>query len=95
MFMGLQPLQQKAIREAAEIAVARQWKMAAADEADSLAKLKEIGMKFESLPPATRTALRKATAMVIEDARKNFGNEVLDSILAPRNPVARGANESR
>jgi TRAP-type transport system periplasmic protein len=89
MFVGLQPPQQKAIREAAAIAVAQQWKMAAADEASSLAKLKELGLKFEPVSPATRAALRKATAVVVDDARKRFGDEVLDGILAARKPAVR------
>lgn len=43
MFMSLQPQQQKAIREAAAIAVTQQWKMVDAEEAAALVKLKEGG----------------------------------------------------
>jgi TRAP-type transport system periplasmic protein len=81
-FMSLQPREQKAIREAAATACAQQWKMAAAEDAGALMKLKEKGIQFDPLPPETRVALRRATAVVIDDARKRFGNEVVASILA-------------
>jgi TRAP-type transport system periplasmic protein len=80
-FMDLTPRQQKAIREAAAIAVAQQRKMATAAEAAALVKLKEKGMQFDPLPPETRIALRRATAGVINDARKQFGAELVDKIL--------------
>jgi TRAP-type transport system periplasmic protein len=81
-FLSLQPKEQKAVRDAAAIARARQWEMAAAKEAGSLAVLKEKGVQFDPLPPETRTALRQATAVVIEDARKRFGTKLVDSVLA-------------
>ena len=76
------PRQQKAIREAAATAIAQQWKMAAAQDAGALVKLKEKGLQFDPLPRETRAALHRATAVVVVDARKRFGNEVVDSILA-------------
>lgn len=82
MFMSLQPQQQKAIRDAAAIAVARQWKMVDAEEEAALAKLRERGIQFDPLPPETRTALRQAAAVVVEDARKRVGSELVDSVLA-------------
>ncbi len=92
-FMSLRPEQQKAIREAAAIAVAQQWKMVDADEADALAKLKEMGVQFDPLPPETRKAMRRATAGVVEDARKRLGDDIIDSVLAagaagPARPAA-------
>jgi TRAP-type transport system periplasmic protein len=81
-FMSLSPRQQKAIRQAAATACAQQWKMAAAQDAGALAKLKENGLQFDPLPRETRAALRRATAVVVDDARKRFGNTVVDSILA-------------
>ena len=81
-FMSLQPGEQKAIREAAATACAHQWKMTAAEDAAALVKLKEIGLQYDPLPPGTRAALRQATVVVIGDARKRFGDEVVDSILA-------------
>jgi tripartite ATP-independent transporter DctP family solute receptor len=80
--MSLQPGQQKAIREAAAIAVAQQWKMVEAGEAEALVKLREKGVQFDPLPPETRAALRRATAVVVEDTRKRIGDELMDSILA-------------
>jgi TRAP-type transport system periplasmic protein len=81
-FMSLQPGQQKAIREAAAIAVSQQWKMVDADDAEALVKLKEKGVQFDPLPPETRAALRRATAVVVEDTRKRVGDELIDRILA-------------
>jgi tripartite ATP-independent transporter DctP family solute receptor len=85
-FTSLQAGQQKAIREAAAIAVAQQWKMMAAEDADALVKLKEKGVQFDPLPSKTRAALRRTTAVVVEDARKRFGGELVDSILAAGKP---------
>ncbi len=81
MFMSLQPGQQKAIREAAAIAVAQEWKMVDAQEAGALMKLKEKGVQFDPLSPETRAALRRATSVVVESARKRFGDDLIDSIL--------------
>jgi TRAP-type transport system periplasmic protein len=81
-FMSLQPEQQKALRDAAAIALPPQWKMVESGEAEALAKLKEMGMQFDPLPPETRVALRRATAVVVEDAKKRVGNELIASMLA-------------
>jgi TRAP-type transport system periplasmic protein len=81
-FMSLQPGEQNAIREAGAIACAQQWKMAAEQDAGAFVKIREQGLQFDPLPPETRSALRQATAVVVEDARKRFGNEYVDSILA-------------
>jgi tripartite ATP-independent transporter DctP family solute receptor len=94
-FMRLQPHEQKAILEAAAIASAQQWKTAAAEDADALVKLKtEIGMQFDPLPPATRVALRKATAVVIDDAMKRVGDELVNEILAVKK-VSAGKGDRR
>jgi tripartite ATP-independent transporter DctP family solute receptor len=87
-FMSLQGAQQKAIREAAAIAVAQQWKTVDAEDADALMKLKKKGVQFDPLPPETRAALRHATAVVVEDARKRVGDEIINNILAASNPGA-------
>jgi tripartite ATP-independent transporter DctP family solute receptor len=84
--MSLQPRQQEAIREAAAIAVAQQWKMVDAGDTEALVKLREKGVQFDPLPPETRAGLRRATAVVVEDARKWAGNELIDSILAATRP---------
>lgn len=85
-FMSLQPAQQKALREAAAIAVAQQWKMVDAEEAEALVKLKEKGVQFDPLSPETRAALRRATSAVVEDARKRMGDEIIHNVLAARRP---------
>jgi tripartite ATP-independent transporter DctP family solute receptor len=81
-FMSLAPEQQKAIREAARIAAIQQRKMAAEGEATALADLKAKGMQFDPLPPATRIALRKATAGVIDGVRRRVGAELVDKVVA-------------
>jgi tripartite ATP-independent transporter DctP family solute receptor len=83
-FTSLPAEQQKALRKAAAVTVAQQWKMGAAEEADTLVKLKEAGLQFDPLSRETRAAMRRATAGVIEDARKRFGAELMDSVLAAR-----------
>jgi tripartite ATP-independent transporter DctP family solute receptor len=83
--MSLKPEQQKAIRDAAKIAAAQQRKMAAAGEAAALAGLKDKGMQFDPLPPATRVALRKATSGVVDGVRKRIGAELVDKVVADAN----------
>jgi tripartite ATP-independent transporter DctP family solute receptor len=87
-FMSLPPKEQKAIREAAVIACGQEWKIAAARDIGALATLKEKGLQFDPLPPETRVALRKATAVVIEDAKKRLGDKLVASILAATAPGA-------
>jgi TRAP-type transport system periplasmic protein len=81
-FTDLPPEQQKAVREAARIASVQQWKMEAAEDQAALASLKANGMQFDPLPEATRAALKKATAGVIESARKRIGADLLDQVVA-------------
>jgi TRAP-type transport system periplasmic protein len=90
-FMSLPPKEQKAIREAAAIACVQEWKMAAARDAEALTTLKEKGLQFDPLPPETRMALRRATAVVIDDVRKRLGDKLVDSVLAA---AGRGAAKS-
>jgi tripartite ATP-independent transporter DctP family solute receptor len=92
LFMGLQPQEQKVIREAAKIAIAKQWKVAAAEDAEALVKLKAKGMQFDPLPPATRAALRRAASVVANRAKSQVGDGVVvDRILAASHPGARAA----
>jgi TRAP-type transport system periplasmic protein len=79
-FANLPPEQQKAIREAARIATAQEWKMAAAVDADAFTALKAGGMQFDPIPESTRAALKKAMAGVIESAKKRMGAELVDQV---------------
>lgn len=79
---GLDPMQQKAIREAAAIATVQQHKMTTEDEMAALARLRENGVQFDPLPPETRSALRRATAPVIDDVRKWGGADIVNRVLA-------------
>jgi TRAP-type transport system periplasmic protein len=81
-FADLDPMQQKAVREAAAIAAVQQHKMRTEDEVTALAQLQEKGMQFDPLPPETRAALRRATAVVIDDVRKWVGADIVKSVLA-------------
>jgi tripartite ATP-independent transporter DctP family solute receptor len=81
-FAGLNPMQQKAVREAAAIAAVQQHKMTTEDEVTALARLQEKGVQFDPLPPETRAALRRATAPVIDDVKKWVGADIVKSVLA-------------
>jgi len=81
MFAGLDPAQQKAIRDAADIAAKRQHVMAAEDERTALARLKDQGVQFDPLPPDTRLALRQAMAGVVDGVRKSIGAGIVDDVL--------------
>jgi tripartite ATP-independent transporter DctP family solute receptor len=81
-FQALSPEQQQVVRDAAGIAVAAQWKIAPEVDAAAFADLKAHGMQFDPVPDATRVALKKATAGVIENARQRIGPELVDQLLA-------------
>lgn len=79
---SLDPTQQKAVREAAATAAVRQHEISTEDQAAALAQLKEKGMQFDPLPPETRMALRRATAGMVNDARKWVGADLVNKVLA-------------
>jgi TRAP-type transport system periplasmic protein len=81
-FASLDPMQQKAVREAATIAALQERKISTEQEATALARLQEKGMQFDPLPPETRVALRRATASVVADVRKWVGADVVNEVLA-------------
>jgi TRAP-type transport system periplasmic protein len=83
--MRLSPTQQEIIRGAAKIAAAQQREMATAAEEAALVALEEKGMQFDPLPPATRAAMRKATAVVIDRLRDRVGSELVDKVVAETN----------
>jgi TRAP-type transport system periplasmic protein len=88
-FMSLDPMQQKAVREAAAIAAAQELKIVNEIEGTAFARLQEVGMQFDPLPAETRVALRRATASVVEDVKKWVGPDVVNKVLAAnRGPVA-------
>jgi hypothetical protein len=47
-----------------------------------LARLQENGVQFDPLPSETRTALRHAAAIVIDDVMKWVGADIVNSVLA-------------
>src|SRR5258708_15316038 len=81
-FGSLDPVQQKAVREAAAIAAVQQRKMVTEVETAALARLQEVGMQFDPLPRETRVALRRATASVVDDVKKWVGADVVNKVLA-------------
>jgi TRAP-type C4-dicarboxylate transport system substrate-binding protein len=81
-FMSLPPEQQKAVRDAARIAIVQQWKMAAAVDEEAFAALKAKGMQFDPIPATTRVALKQAISGVIDGARKRLGAELVDQVIA-------------
>jgi TRAP-type transport system periplasmic protein len=80
-FAGLPPEQQKEVRDAARIATAQQWKMAATEDESAFEALKASGMQFDPIPAATRAAFTKAMAPLIDGARKRLGAELVDQVI--------------
>jgi tripartite ATP-independent transporter DctP family solute receptor len=80
--MALPPEHQKALKDAAAVATAQQWKMAAAVEEEALAGLKAKGMQFDPIPAETRVALKKAMAGVIDNAKHRLGAAFVDQVIA-------------
>jgi TRAP-type transport system periplasmic protein len=81
-FASLPPEQQKAVRDAARIAIAQQWKMAAAVDETAFAALKASGMQFDPIPATTRVALKKAMSGVIDGAKQRMGGALVDQVIA-------------
>jgi TRAP-type transport system periplasmic protein len=79
---GLPFEQQEAIRDAAKVAALLQRRMAAEGEVTALKDLISKGMQFDPVPAATRIALRKATARVIDGARRHVGDELVNEVIA-------------
>jgi tripartite ATP-independent transporter DctP family solute receptor len=79
---GMDPEQKRAVREAADVAVAHQRRMAAQAEVAALAELKAKGMQYQSLGAEARATLRKASAGVIEDVKKRVGADLVDNVMA-------------
>jgi TRAP-type transport system periplasmic protein len=82
IFAGLPPDEQKAIRDAARTSAFQQRKIAAEGETAALNDLIAKGMHFDPLPVATRVALRKATASMIDGAKKRIGAELVNQVIA-------------
>jgi tripartite ATP-independent transporter DctP family solute receptor len=89
-FASLDPMQQKAVREAAAIAAVRQHQISTEDQATALARLRDAGMQFDPLTSKMRAALRRATASVIDDTRKGVGADVVNKVLAVKMTPAAG-----
>jgi TRAP-type transport system periplasmic protein len=83
-FASLDPMQQSALREAAEIMSVRERKISAEVQAAALARLQDVGMQFDPLSPETRAALRRATAKVVDGMRKGVGADVVNVVLAAK-----------
>jgi tripartite ATP-independent transporter DctP family solute receptor len=81
-FMRLTAEQQKALRDAALLATARQRKTAEEGEAAALAGLKAKGLQFDPVPAETRMALRKATAGVVNNMKGQVGADLVDNVFA-------------
>jgi tripartite ATP-independent transporter DctP family solute receptor len=81
-FASLDPMQQKAVREAATIAAAQEVKIVDEVQSAAFARLQEVGMQFDPLPAGTRAALRQATASVVDDVKKWVGADVVNKVLA-------------
>ncbi|MDQ4059558.1 MAG: TRAP transporter substrate-binding protein [Pseudomonadota bacterium] len=81
-FEALKPEQKEAVKQAVKTAVEAQRKMAAEEDRAALEDLKAKGMQFDEISPETATALRKATAGVVDEVKKRAGAELVDRVVA-------------
>jgi tripartite ATP-independent transporter DctP family solute receptor len=88
-FARLDPMQQKAVREAAAITAVRQHEISTEDQRTALARLQDVGMQFDPLPREMRVALRRATAGVADDVRKWVGADIVNKVLAANAPAGK------
>ncbi len=82
VFEGLSDEHQEIIRTAMANAVASQRAAAAAADIEALAKLQELGMQFDELPPEEIAAIRDLTADVVDQIRERAGKELVDGVIA-------------
>jgi tripartite ATP-independent transporter DctP family solute receptor len=87
-FASLDPMQQKAVREAAAITAVRQHEISVEDQTTALARLQDVGLQFDPLPRETRAALRRAMSGVTDEVRKWVGADIVNKVLAANAPVA-------
>jgi tripartite ATP-independent transporter DctP family solute receptor len=81
-FNKLPPGQQKAIRDAAKVAAARERKMVHDTESTALAGLQARGLRFDPLPRETRRAIRTVAAGVIDGMKRKIDAELVDRVMA-------------
>jgi TRAP-type transport system periplasmic protein len=81
-FSRLTPEQQKTIKDVARVTAIQQRKMTDDAEAAAFASLKAAGQQFDSVPPATRIAMRKATAGIINRVKMTIGADLVDKVIA-------------
>jgi tripartite ATP-independent transporter DctP family solute receptor len=87
-FASLDPAGQKALRQAAAIAAARQRVIATESEATALGRLRDVGVEFSPVSQEFRRSMRRATAGVVSDVKKWVGAEIVEDALAARRPPA-------
>ncbi len=81
-FSRLTPEQQKTVKDVARLTAIQQRKMTDDAEAAAFAALKAAGQQFDPVPPATRVAMRKATADVINRVKMTVGADLVDRVIA-------------
>ncbi|MEZ5863758.1 MAG: TRAP transporter substrate-binding protein [Geminicoccaceae bacterium] len=82
VFEALSPEQQAIIRTAMDNAVAAQRLAAEAADTEALAKLQELGMQYDELPPEELAKIRELTAGVVDEIRERAGKELVDQVIA-------------
>jgi tripartite ATP-independent transporter DctP family solute receptor len=78
---GLPAEHRNIIKTAMAKAVAAQRAGAAKADEDALAVLQQRGMQYDPMPESERTAMRNATAGVVDEIRKRVGAQLVDQVL--------------
>jgi tripartite ATP-independent transporter DctP family solute receptor len=81
-FESLPAAQQKAMREAMNVAVRYQRERATIQEADSLAEIKRRGVTYDEVSPKLIADMRAATAGIVEDVKKRAGADLVNRVVA-------------
>lgn len=76
------------IKSAMAKAVASQRAGAAKADDEALVTLQQRGMQYDALPESERTAMRNATAGIVDEIRKRVGAPLVDSVLDEVRKVA-------
>ena len=79
-FDALTPAQQKQLRDSMHKALVWQRDRARVEENESIAEIKKRGMQFEEVTPQFRGELRKASAGIVDEAKKRIGADIVNRV---------------
>jgi tripartite ATP-independent transporter DctP family solute receptor len=81
-FEALPAAQQKAVRDAIDVAIRYQRERAKLQETDSLVEIRKRGIAYDEVSPKLVADMRQATAGIVDEVRKRAGDDLVKRVLA-------------